>query len=76
MTSKHGLCSQLIDVNDTEFLSSPFNILCFPFIEMDDNFDAPELMDDDNAVDDCNDDDDDGNNVAEEAEVKWSKLII
>jgi len=45
---------------------------------MDDNFDAPELMDDDNAVDDCNDNDDndDGNNVAEEAEVKWSKLII
>lgn len=78
MTSKHGLCSQLIDVNDTEFLSSPFNILCFPFIEMDDNFGAPGLMDDDNAVDDCNDndDDDDGNNVAEEEEVKWSKIII
>jgi len=38
--------------------------------EMDDNFDVPELMDDDNAVDDCNDNDDndDGNNVAEEEE--------
>lgn len=34
--------------------------------EMDDNFDVPELMDDDNAVDDYNDDD--GNNGAEEVE--------
>ena len=41
---------------------------------MDDNFDAPELMDDDNAVDDYNDDD--GNNVAEEVEVKWCKIMI
>ena len=48
------------------------DILCFPFIEIDDNFDAPELMDDDNAVDDYNDDD--GNN--EEVEVKWPKIII
>lgn len=41
-------------------------IICFPFIEVDDNFDPPELMDDD--VLDYNDDS--GNNVVEEAEVK------
>ena len=40
---------------------------------MDDNFDAPELMDNDNAVDDYNDD---GSNVAEEVEVRWSKIMI
>ena len=41
---------------------------------MDDNLDAPELMDDDNAVDDYNNDD--GYDVAEEVEVKWPKIII
>lgn len=40
---------------------------------MDDNFDAPELMDDDNAIDDYNDDDD-GNNAAEDVEVKYHKI--
>lgn len=40
---------------------------------MDDNFDAPELMDDDNAIDDYNDDDD-GNNAAEDVEVKCHKI--
>ena len=48
--------------------------MCFNFIEMDDNFDAPELMDDDNGVDDYNDGDDDGNNVAKEVEVKCPKI--
>ena len=42
-------------------------IIRFPFIEVDDNFDPPELMDDD-VIDDYNDNA--GNNVAEEAEVK------
>lgn len=37
---------------------------------MDDNFDAPELMDDDNAIDDY----DDGNNAAEDVEVKCHKI--
>ena len=47
-----------------------------PFIEIDDNFDAPEVMDNDNAVDDYNDGDvDDGIVVAKEVEVKWSKII-
>lgn len=39
---------------------------------MDDNFDAPELMDDDNAIDDYNDDD--GYNAAEDVEVKCHKI--
>lgn len=39
---------------------------------MDDNFDRPELMDDDNAIDDYNDDN--GNN--EEEEVKCPKITI
>jgi len=39
---------------------------------MDDNFDQPELMDDDNAIDDYNDDN--GNN--EEVEVKCPKITI
>lgn len=52
------------------------NNLCFAFIETDDNFDAPELMEND-VIDDY--DDDAGNeheHVAEEAEVKCRKTKI
>ena len=70
----HRLWSQHINVNEGFCPFDIFIILYFDFIEMDGNFDVPELMGDDNAVDDY--DDDDGNNVAEEVEVKWCKIMI